>query len=447
MAKSKKSRRQAAGGNGSSSMKKQGGATDAEALLKQDHRNVEKLFTQFESAEEARKEEIVAQVCRELILHAVLEEEVFYPACRDKGVEDDMLDEAQVEHDSVKLLVNDLMQGRRGPYYDAKVMVLAEYVKHHVKEEEKKGSGIFAKARKAGVDLAGLGQRLQEFKQRIEDQAGSEGLPLPRLRALGMQSERFNRNQQEVHMERDRDERGRFTDDDNGRGGRGGGRGQGRGWFGDSEGHSRAAQQRGFSSGRYDDEDDRGGRFGRGGSRERDEQGRFMSDEDNGRRGGGGRGQGGWFGDSEGHSRAAQQRGSSSGRYDDEDDRGGRFGRGGSRERDEQGRFMSDDDDNGGRGGGRGHGRGGWFGDSEGHSRAAQQRGSSSGRYDDDDVNGGRGGRGGGRGGSRERDEQGRFMSDEDNGVRGGGGRGQGGWFGDPRGHSEASRRGWRDRD
>jgi hemerythrin superfamily protein len=309
MAKSKKSRRQGAGGNDSSSMKKQGAAKDAETLLKQDHRNVEKLFGQFEGADDARKEEIVAQVCRELILHSVLEEEVFYPACRDKGVEDDMLDEAQVEHDSVKLMVNELMQGRRGPYYDAKVKVLAEYVKHHVKEEEKTGSGIFAKARKAGVDLAGLGARLQEFRQRIEDQAGPAGLPLPRLRALGMQSDGFNRNPQEVHMERDRDERGRFTDDDdNGRGGRGGGRGQGRGWFGDSEGHSRAAQQRGSSSGRYDDDDDRGGRGGgRGGSRERDEQGRFMSDDDRGGRGGGGRGQGGWFGDPRGHSEASRR--------------------------------------------------------------------------------------------------------------------------------------------
>ena len=316
MAKSKKSRRRPAGGNGSSSMTKRGGGNDAETLLKQDHRNVEKLFREFESAEEARKEDIVVQACRELVVHSLLEEELFYPACRDKGVEDDALNEAQVEHDSVKLLVTDLLRGRRDAFYDAKVTVLSEYVKHHVKEEEKKGSGIFAKARKAGVDMNELGSRLQELKQRIEERAGPAGVPPARPRALGIQSDMFNRNQQESFMERDRDERGRFTDDDDNGRGRGGGRGQGRGWFGDSEGHSRAAQQRGGGSSRYEDDDDNGGRGGRGGgrggSRERDEQGRFMSDDDDDRggrggRSGGGRGQGGWFGDPRGHSEASRR--------------------------------------------------------------------------------------------------------------------------------------------
>ena len=445
MAKSKKPRRQPAGGNGSSSMKMRGGGNDAETLLKQDHRTVEKLFREFESADEVRKEDIAVQACRELVVHSLLEEELFYPACRDKGVEDEALNEAQVEHDSVKLLVNDLLRGRRDAFYDAKVTVLSEYVKHHVKEEERKGSGIFAKARKAGVDMNELGSRLQELKQRIEEQAGPAGVPPVRPRALGIQRDMFNRNQQESFMERDRDERGRFTDDDDNGRGRGGGRGEGRGWFGDSEGHSRAAQQRGGGSSRYDDDEDRSGRGG-----------------------GRGHGRGGWFGDSEGHSRAAQQRGGGSGRYDD-DDNGGRGGRGGGRGHGQGGWFGDseghsraaqqrgsssgryEDDDDGGSRGGRGHGRGGWFGDPEGHSRAAQERGGGSGRFEDDD-DGGRGGRGGGRGFSRERDEQGRFMSDDDDdrggrGGRSGGGRGQGGWFGDPRGHSEASRRGWRDRD
>jgi hypothetical protein len=395
MAKSNKSRRQSSGGNGASATATR---NDAETLLKQDHRTVEKLFKQFEGADGTRKKEIATQICRELVVHTLLEEELFYPACREKGVEDDALDEAQVEHDSVKLLVAELASGQRDPFYDAKMTVLSEYVKHHVKEEEKRGSGIFAKARKAGVDMAGLGSRLQELKQRIEEDTGPDGIPASRPRALRLQSGMFNQRQQETFMARERDERGRFMDEDDDRGGRGG-RGHGRGgWFGDPEGHSRAGQQRGSSSGRYQDDDDYGGR----GS-------------------GRGQGRGGWFGDSEGHSRAAQQRGSSSGRYEDDDygSRGGsRGGQGSSfgRERDEQGRFMSDDDDRGGRGGGgRGYGRGGWFGDSEGHSRAAQQRGSSSGRYRDDDDDGR--------------------------------GQGRGGWFGDPRGHSEASRRGWRDRD
>jgi hypothetical protein len=293
----------------------------------------------------------------------------------------------------VKLLVSELARGQRDPFYDAKMTVLSEYVKHHVKEEEKAGSGIFAKARKANVDMAGLGPRLQELKQRIEEDSGPRGIPPSRPRALGLQSGMFNETQQETYMARERDDRGRFMDEDDDRGGRGGGRGQGRGgWFGDPEGHSRAGQQRGSSSGRYQDDDD----YGR-------------------RSGGRGQSRGDWFGDSEGHSRAAQQRGFSSGRYQDDDDYGNRGGRGNfGRERDEQGRFMSDDDRGGREGGGRGQGRGGWFGDSEGHSRAAQQRGYSSGRYEDDDD---------------------------------GRGHGRGGWFGDSRGHSEASRRGWRDRD
>ena len=422
MAKSKKSSRQRTAGNGrSSSASAQGRANDAEALLKRDHRKVEQLFRQFEQAEsEEQKRRLASQVCQELIVHGMLEEELFYPACREKNVESDLLDEAQVEHDAVKVMLAELMYGSDDRFRDAKATVLSEYVKHHVKEEENRGSGIFSKARKSGVDMVELGNRLRERKQELMERAGGGPIPAPPPRALKLVTGKFNRNGEEIEMERqggrgqDRDERGRFIDEDDDGGSRGRGRGSSAG---------RYEQE-------YDDQRGRGGRGQSGFSRERDEEGRFMSEDEGGSRGGRGRG-------------------SSSGRYAEEyDDRSGRGGRGQSgfsRERDGEGRFMSEDeggqprraaaarsssmperdeqgrfmsDDDGGSRGGRGHGRGGWFGDSRGHAEAAR-RGSSSRRDDDDNGRGGRGGRG----------------------------QGQGGWFGDSRGHAEAARRGWRDRD
>ena len=97
--------------------------SDAVSLLKADHRKVEGYFDQFESLEDAtRKQKLVHQICLELIIHTKLEEEIFYPACRENSVEDDLLDEAQVEHDGAKVLIGDLMYSEPDdPYYDAKV--------------------------------------------------------------------------------------------------------------------------------------------------------------------------------------------------------------------------------------------------------------------------------------------------------------------------------------
>ena len=115
---------------------------DAVALLKADHAEVKKMFAEFEKAkkqdDEDTKREIVAQVCEALTVHATIEEEIFYPAFREtKGMED-LLDEAEVEHGSARMLVAaarvDAEPGDE--LYDAKVKVLAEYVEHHVKEEE-----------------------------------------------------------------------------------------------------------------------------------------------------------------------------------------------------------------------------------------------------------------------------------------------------------------------
>ncbi len=139
------------------------------ALLKADHRKVEKLFRQFEKLEETgEKADLVRQICLELIVHTKLEEEIFYPACREADVEDDLLDEAQVEHDGAKVLIGDLLQGSaEDEFYDAKVTTLSEYIKHHVGEEEQPGKGIFAKAKKAGLELDELGRQIKTRKAEL----------------------------------------------------------------------------------------------------------------------------------------------------------------------------------------------------------------------------------------------------------------------------------------
>ncbi|MFD2781846.1 hemerythrin domain-containing protein [Novosphingobium pokkalii] len=141
---------------------------EAIAMLKQDHRRVEKLFAEYEKAGDDRKDAIIQDVCHALTLHTMLEEEVFYPACRHAARDEDPLDEAQVEHDSAKVLIADLVRARRDdPFRDAKVKVLAEQILHHVKEEEG-DDGIFARAGKAGVDTPELAAQLKELRSELE---------------------------------------------------------------------------------------------------------------------------------------------------------------------------------------------------------------------------------------------------------------------------------------
>src|SRR5688572_25450221 len=139
---------------------------DAIALLKQDHREVEELFEQFEKAKgEGRKQKLAQQICLELSIHAKIEEEVFYPACEGK-VEEDALKEAFVEHDGAKVLIAEIMagDGQSDEYFDAKVKVLQEQIEHHVKEEESGKESIFSQARSADVDLKALGEQLAARK-------------------------------------------------------------------------------------------------------------------------------------------------------------------------------------------------------------------------------------------------------------------------------------------
>ena len=162
--------------------------TDAIALLKADHRKVEELFEQFESAgSSAAKQEIAQQICTELKIHTTIEEEIFYPAFRGK-IEDDTLDEAYVEHDGAKVLVNDIAAGSpEDDFYDAKVTVLSEEIKHHVHEEEMPSEGMFAQCRETDVDLVALRDRMLARKQELLLQAESEGLPPAQPRAVNLQ--------------------------------------------------------------------------------------------------------------------------------------------------------------------------------------------------------------------------------------------------------------------
>lgn len=144
---------------------------DAISLLKEDHQKVEKLFKQFEkltkSDSDEGKAELAQQICNELTIHAELEEEIFYPAVRAALSEEDqdLLDEAEVEHSTVKDLIAQIESMEPGDeLYDARVTVLGEYVRHHVEEEE---GEMLPKAKKAKVDLVGIGEELAAVKQEL----------------------------------------------------------------------------------------------------------------------------------------------------------------------------------------------------------------------------------------------------------------------------------------
>lgn len=133
---------------------------DTIALLRADQCAVEELFEKYEQTNgSATKAKRAQQICLELSIHAMIEEEIFYPAVRGH-VEDDMMDEAYVEHDGAKMQIAELKEGEVGDdFCDAKVQVLSEEIKHHLKEEEGRG-GTFAQAKKARVDMAALGEKL-----------------------------------------------------------------------------------------------------------------------------------------------------------------------------------------------------------------------------------------------------------------------------------------------
>jgi hypothetical protein len=151
---------------------------DGLQLLAADHRKVEGLFADFEKASGAStKQKLVKQICTELKVHTSIEEEIYYPAIRGK-VEEDALDEAWVEHDSAKNLINELEAAEPDEdFYDAKVKVLSELIEHHVKEEEKERDNLFQQTRAAEIDLQALGAQMAARKAELMEQAETEGLP------------------------------------------------------------------------------------------------------------------------------------------------------------------------------------------------------------------------------------------------------------------------------
>jgi Hemerythrin HHE cation binding domain len=366
--------------------------SDPTEMLKSDHRHVEQLFSSYEKAtDNEQKSQFAEQICTELMVHTLLEEEIFYPACRGH-MEQRLLEEAQVEHDGAKTLIIEIKTGSpTDQYFDAKVKVLSEEIKHHVREEEKP-DGVLAKAKQAGVATPDLAKRMAALKHELMGQAKAGALGPPETRSFHVRTFAGMHQLSQEHkmargssmtMERERDERGRFVSDDD---------------------HD--YRRRSSSRSQYDDDDRRSSRS----------RSRYEEDDDDRR---GSRGHGGWYGDPEGHSEASRRgwndRGGSRSHYRDDDRRRSMSAR------DDEGRFMSSrsryDDDDDDRRGGRGHG--GWYGDPEGHSEASRRGWEE-------------------RGGSRSRSR----YDDDDDDRRGS--RGHGGWYGDPEGHSQAARRGRR---
>jgi hypothetical protein len=151
------------------------GRLDAIALLKADHRKVSGWFEEFDSARTSgKKQQLAGSICAALKVHTEIEEEIFYPAFLEATKDEDMHHEAVVEHDGAKKLIAEIeASGPQDEYFDAKVTVLAEMIRHHVKEEEQPG-GMFAEARKSKMDLQALGAQLQARKSELEKSAGQD---------------------------------------------------------------------------------------------------------------------------------------------------------------------------------------------------------------------------------------------------------------------------------
>ncbi|HUR89923.1 MAG TPA: hemerythrin domain-containing protein [Ramlibacter sp.] len=155
-------------------------AKDACDLLDADHRNVKKMFKEYEELSGSRarsaaqkKMELARQICMELTVHAQIEEEIFYPACREAIKDTDILDEATVEHQTAKDLIAQIEQGSEADeMFDAKVKVLGEYIDHHVKEEKNE---LFPKARAAGrkLDLVAMRDELEARKEELMSEMGA----------------------------------------------------------------------------------------------------------------------------------------------------------------------------------------------------------------------------------------------------------------------------------
>jgi len=453
---------------GRSSPRKAKAPVALQKLLKGEHARLDSLFRAYESAEEAQKEEALRALGEELIIQMNVKEQVLYPALQEAKVEETLVNEALVSYDLAKFLLRDILGSRsEDRFRDAKVLLLAQTVEHHVAKEEQPRQGLLAKA--AGIDDASVAARMQECRKAFEaDSDGGMPEPMP-IVTFHRQSGSTRRPGEESTMPQhgpDRDEHGRFmSHDDNQRGRGGGGGGGGRYGRMEDDDRGRGMQSRGGRS--YEDDDDYRGRGGRGGGGGRDHnQGGWFGDPqghsqasrmgwDERRREGSDRGESGWFGDSEGHSEASRRGWETRRREGTDHDSGWHGDPQGHSEASRRGwetRYRE----------GTEH-ESGWHGDPQGHSQASRmgwehRRNEGNDRsYDDRGRSGGyesrgRGGyenegRGSRMGGGYE-SRGGRGYGGGGYGGGGGGGRdqNQGGWFGDSEGHSEASRRGWENR-
>ena len=162
----------------STSKKTKSESTDAISLLTDDHKKVKKLFKEFEKLSESgskkEKAQLAQQICQELKVHTTIEEEIFYPAVREAIDASDILDEAEVEHNTAKTLISQIESCEPSDdHYDAMVTVLGEYVNHHVREEQNE---MFQQVKKTKLDLRELGEQLQQRKmQLMGGEGGSSG--------------------------------------------------------------------------------------------------------------------------------------------------------------------------------------------------------------------------------------------------------------------------------
>jgi hypothetical protein len=386
--------------------------------MKQQHREVEALLTQPGADKDLG--EMVERICNAWIPHTLIEEQIIIPALQRGGANEPALAEAEVRRDLVKVLLADLQENATGPDAAAKFAVLGSELEQLIEVEERPQTGVLALASSYNVDLEALKPQVDARKTEMETNTEGDSMNALEPTSLRLRGSGAKRQEEEYSsMPYDSNVRER---DERGR----------------------------FES----DDDRRGGYRSRGNDRERDDQGRFMSDDGRGPR-----------------SRSSRD-------YDDDYRRSG--SNGGGPGRDEEGRFTSGGNssrssryENDDRSGGDGRSQGGWFGDREGHSEASRRGwesregagySSRSSRYEDDDRRGPS--RGSGRGwfgdaeghseaareGWEDRRDGGGYSSrstrnDGDDRRSDGGGRGDGrGWYGDPRGHSQASREGWEDR-
>jgi hemerythrin-like domain-containing protein len=141
---------------------------DAIDMLKQDHDKVEKAFKEFEKMDRQDTDtcrSLIQAVCEDLKVHTTLEEELFYPAVREAIEDEELMNEAAVEHETARMLIDQLENmDSDDPNYFATFTVLGEYVKHHIKEEQ---GEMFPAAKKAKVDLESLGERMRARKEEL----------------------------------------------------------------------------------------------------------------------------------------------------------------------------------------------------------------------------------------------------------------------------------------